>query len=223
MKHRLVTLLVAFSLTPILLKGQSMESIFKLLPLECMELNGHQRDSLLRYREYVIPGGDSIETMKYDLSVDEINKYLRYELSFTTGQNGFTVWEVRKFKRKDGSSLILFSSYGGLLRSFDQHEIYAFGYQAKKLVRLKKQYLPKKININTFLEPNTPDSIKEKADNYCNCTYDLGPKAKDQITYSLYFQVIDEEVESYLRGDEISFIWTGEFFKQLKRVTRSGE
>ena len=83
---------------------QSMESIFNLLPPESTpELNSEQKKILLKNKEYIIPNGDSLETVKYSLEIDETNQYLRYEYYFTTGQKGFNSYEIRKFKKKDGS------------------------------------------------------------------------------------------------------------------------
>ena len=50
--------------------GQSLTFFFKNLPPDCTpELTFTQRDSLLKRLDFVIPGGDSIETVKYTLDV----------------------------------------------------------------------------------------------------------------------------------------------------------
>jgi hypothetical protein len=200
---------------PVLLQGQSMVSIFKLLPPDCTpELNSKQKDTLLKNKEYIIPGGDSIETVKYEFEIDEANKYLKYDYYFTTGQRGFISFEVRKFKKTDGSSLILFSRYSGAPAAFDQTDIYAFKYQNNKLIRITKELLPKETSVNIFLKANTPDSIRKKVETYSSRSYDLSPELKDSIEYKLFFEIINDEIEEYLLGDTVIYKWTGEVFKQ---------
>src|SRR6201989_3537579 len=98
--------ILTFLITPFLLQGQSMDSIFRLFPVTCTpELNSKQKDTLLRTKDYIIHGGDTIETVKYELEIDETQQYLRYDYYFTTGQKGFNTYELRKFKKKDGSSV----------------------------------------------------------------------------------------------------------------------
>ena len=81
---------LAFILVPILSFSQSMASVFNLLPPDCTpELNSGERKILLKDKEYVLPGGDSIETVKYNIDIDEANQYLRYEFTYTTGQRAF--------------------------------------------------------------------------------------------------------------------------------------
>lgn len=201
--------------------GQSMTSIFRLLPVECTpELNSKQKEILLKQKEYTFPDGDSTDTEKYTLEIDETKQYLRYEFYFTTGQQGFNSYEIRKFKKQDGSSLIIFSNYGGLKRAFDQNDIYAFIYKNKKLIKLHKQLLPAKMDVNVFLRTNTPDSIRQKAKSYSNCSYDLSPELKNTIAYRLFFQIIDEKVDKYLLGDTVFFTWTGSSLKRGK-ITHS--
>lgn len=210
-----------FFTIPFLLQGQSMASIFGLLPLNCTpELNSKQKDALLKNKEYIIPGGDTSETVKYELEIDEAKQYLRYHYYFTTGQKGFNTYEVRKFKKKDGSSLIIFSTYGGLTKAFDQTEIYAFKYQGKALAKLNNQVLSTKIDANIFLRANTPDSIRKKVQLYSSCSYDLSPALKNSIAYRIFFEILDDENQKYLLGDTVLFTWTGESFKQGK-VTNS--
>lgn len=208
---------LAFILVPILSFSQSMASVFNLLPPDCTpELNSGERKILLKDKEYVLPGGDSIETVKYNIDIDEANQYLRYEFTYTTGQRAFIAYEVRKFKKTDGSSLILFSSYGGLMRAFDQSEIHAFEYRNKRLVRLKKELFQPRINVSWFLKLNTPDSIKKQVEEYTSCSYDLSPDLKNGISCRIYFEVFTDEFNNYLLGDAILFTWTGKSFTRSK-------
>ena len=192
---------------------QSMESIFNLLPRESTpELNSEQKKILLKNKEYIIPNGDSLETVKYSLEIDETNQYLRYEYYFTTGQKGFNTYEIRKFKKKDGSSLIVFSSYGGAIKAFDQTELVTFEYKNKRLSKTKNNPLPGKINIDRFLKANTPDSIRKEVEIYSNRSFDLSPELKNEIGYRVSFEIINDEIEKYLLGDVILFPWTGKGF-----------
>jgi hypothetical protein len=214
---KILLLYILVYLVPSLSVGQSMSSIFELLPKECTpELNLQQKRILLKDKDYIIPGGDSLETTKYTLEIDEANQYLRYEFYFTTGQKGFNDYEVRKFRKSNGSVLIVFSASGGVTRSFDQTEIYAFEYRNKRLIKLNKKILPQSVDANIFFKKDAPDSIKQKAILYSSRSYDLSPDLKNNISYRIFFEILNEEIEKYLLGDIILFTWTGNLFKRKK-------
>ena len=101
-------------LIPFSLSAQTAGTFFKLLPASCTpEISKKERNLLLKHGEYIIPGGDSDETVKY--TVEEVsNNYLQYEYSFTTGQRAFNEYELKVFKQKNGQAMILYSNYGGL-------------------------------------------------------------------------------------------------------------
>ena len=196
-----------------------MSSIFKLLSPDCTpELNSLQRDSLLQNKEYIIPGGDTLETTKYELEIDEDKQYLIYNNYFTTGQQGFLTYEVRKFKKTDGSWLIVLSGYGGMKRAFDQLQVIAYKFQSNRLIKINEQVLPEKIDINIFLKANTPDSISKKIASCSSCSFYFSPDLENAIVYRMFPECVGQEFEQYLLGDAVLFSWTGETFKQEKII-----
>lgn len=198
---------------PIWLHSQSMATIFKLLPSTCTpELNIEERSILLNKKEYIVPGGDSLETVKYSIEVDEKKDYARYEYTFTTGQAGFLIFQIRKFIKADGKSLLVFSRYGGTHFMYDQQEISVFEIHKNKLVQLKKQFLPENIETTAFIKKDCPDSIKTKLVSYVSSAYDLDPKSKNELRFRIFFEVEPGEYKEWVLGDEQVFKWTGKSF-----------
>ena len=211
--------LLSISLTSLSSHCQSMAEIFKLLPSDCTpELNLKQRDTLLKNSEYILPGGDSLETVKYTIDAAPSPFYLRYVYSFTTGQRVFLAFELKKFTRKDGSILIVFSRYGGVPVNAHQQELIVFNYKNRKLVLNKENLLLEEVPIKYYLKNDTPDSIASKIKNIMNASYSLNSENPNSISFDLFPVVPLEELEKYILGDSISFTWDGkEFVKKLIR------
>jgi hypothetical protein len=108
--------------------GQTMTDLFLKLPNECIpEINKKERQILLQKGEYIIPGGDSIDTEKYDIEEGESTKdFLRVESSFTTGQRAFLAIELRIFKKSNDDTILIYSRYGGAEHFFYQQELIIF-------------------------------------------------------------------------------------------------
>ena len=190
-----------------------MAEIFRLLPPDCTpELNSKQRDTLLKNGEYILPGGDSLETIEYELDSSGFSDYLRYGFHFTTGQNAFLSIELRKFRRNDGRILIVYSRVGGMLRAYDQHEIFIFDYKDSKLTVSKQKLLPVNVLIKDFLKKGTPDSIAKKIKSYVMTTYRLDPENPNTISYNLFPGAPLDDMEKYLLSDSMSFTWNGRSF-----------
>ena len=193
--------------------GQSMTEIFRLLPEDCTpELDLRQRDTLLQTGTYILPGGDSLETIEYELDSSGFSDYLRYGFHFTTGQNAFLSIELRKFKKDDGGILIVYSRVSGMLRAYDQHDILIFDYKDSKLVQGKQRLLPIEIPIKEFLKKGTPDSIAKKIKSYVMATYSLHPENPRSISFTLYPGAPLGDMEKYLLSDSMSFTWNGRSF-----------
>jgi len=197
--------------------SQSMAEIFRLLPSDCTpELDSKQRDTLLKNGEYILPGGDSMETVKYTISTSGSPSYLQYEYSFTTGQRGFLAFELKKFTRKDGSILFVFSRYGGVPVDAHQQELIVFDYKNKRLIPNKENLLLKEVPIKHYLKNNPPDSIVSKIKNVMNSSYSLNSENPNSISFNLFPVVPFEELQKYILGHTISFTWDGKkFVKKL--------
>jgi hypothetical protein len=193
-----------------------MVSVVKLLPKECIpDLNIKQKTILLKKAFYELPGGDSEETIQYTLDTPVQKNYISFGFSFTTGQNGFNTFEVKRFKKKNGDGLIIFSRFGGTISMYSQDTLKVFSYINGALVENKKQHLlPQSISINNFLKKETPDSIRKLFENSSNTYYSLDPEKPDRIEFNLSFQFISEDLEKWLLGDSFIFIWNGSFFRR---------
>jgi len=194
-----------------------MAEIFRLLPSYCApELDSKQRDTLLKNGEYILPGGDSMETVKYTIDTTRSPFYLHYVYDFTTGQRGFLSFELKKITRKDGTILIIFSRYGGVPVDAHQQELIVFNYKNKKLIPNKENLLLKEVPIKYYLKDNTPDSIASKIKNVMNASYSLNSEDPNSISFDLLPVVPLEELEKYILGDSMSLTWDGKkFVKKL--------
>ncbi len=193
--------------------GQSMSTLFRQLPLECTpELSYKERDSLLRNQKYTIPGGDTVETTMYSIDTSQSKDYLRYEYTFITGQSGFIVFELRRLKKENGKTFIVFSRYGGTTYSFSQHELRVFDIINYSLKENKTQtLLPKVVEINTLLKNQTPDNIKSNINESISSSYDLYPSLENQIFWRISSNYPSENEEWTVRN-QLVFSWDGNRF-----------
>jgi hypothetical protein len=218
LKRQLYTLLI-FSLLTASVYGQTMVAIFRELPPDCTpDLSTSERDSLLVNGEYIMPDGDSIETTKYDIDTSTAKNYLRYEFSFTTGQSGFIIFELRSFSTIDGGRIIIFSRYGGLSRAYEQQDLKVFRLKNHILLEDTKQtLLPETINTVAFMKKNIPEKIKKKIEQAVNSCYDLNPEGSRGIAFTIFAQSPIDEYEQWVRGYTMYFTWNGvSFDKKIK-------
>ena len=194
--------------------GQTMTSIFRQLPPECTpELTIMERYILLKNGDYIIPGGDTIETIKYSIDTLEAKDYLRYEFNFSTGQAGFIAFELKSFRTTDGRRFIIFSRCGGMNRAYDQQDIKIYELKNNILIENSKQkLLPLTINITSFLKKETPDTIKTKIEQSVSGCYDLKPETTNEIEFGIFPQYPLYNDDQWILGYTIVFTWTGSTF-----------
>lgn len=207
MKVQTLVILFSLSLASSAL-GQTIQEIFKTLPLEyAPSLTIEAKDSLIEKGTYTFPDGDSIETMKASYLAQE--DYLRLTFYFTTGQNGFSVIELRKFQRLNDSLVVVYSKYGGGRWAYDQHSLFTFDYHNGTLLKNTTLGLPETIETKGFLKENIPDSLK--ADELTlNTSYDLNPEDCKCVRYQVNPTL--ERYDPWIETKTISFIWNGERF-----------
>jgi hypothetical protein len=192
---------------------QSMVEIFKKLPADCTpQLSKKERTILLQKGKYILPGSDSIETVVYSIDTNTANDYLRYEYNFTTGQNGFITFELRKFKKANGKYIVVYSRIGGMLRAFDQQALTIYNLQNGKLVENKENLLPAEVPIKEFIKRNTQDSIVAYIGKYSTRTFDLNPQVKNTICYNIFPNIPLDNYANYIAGEKIYFRWNGKRF-----------
>ncbi|MES1215553.1 MAG: hypothetical protein ABUT20_08550 [Bacteroidota bacterium] len=183
------------------------------LPKECtQELDNKGKKLLLQKGSYIIPGGDSLETVEY--RIDSLSQnYLGCQYNFTTGQRGFSNYELKRFKTIHGLDMIVFSTYGGSRASFFQNDLKIFYLRNKKLVEDKNQkLLPQSINIDDFLKNQTPDSIKKIIEQAMSNSYFLNTEKKNSIEFTLYPEYPIDEYEKWIVCYSFIFTWTGNKF-----------
>ena len=178
-------------------------------------MTDRQRDSLLQKLEFVIPGGDSTETVKYIIDTSKATNYLRYEYSFTTGQKGFISFELKKYTKVDGQSFLIFSRYGGLSRAYTQQDLKVFAIKNNKLVEETTQkLLPKNIPLSRFLKKETPDVVKKRIDSAVNFRYDLMTEKQNEIEFTMFPESPIDKDKKWIIGYSYLFTWTGKVFQQ---------
>ena len=161
MKKLILTIatLIFFYFAP----AQTIKALFLKLPKECTpEINVKERQLLLQKGEYVEPGGDSEETEKYEIEEGEgepDNDFLRVEQSSTTDQSGFLAIELKRFKKSNGDTILIYSRYGGVSAFFNQQALLIFNIKNGKLIDNKENLLPDTVDLMRFIKEGTPDSI----------------------------------------------------------------
>lgn len=188
--------------------SQGMGQLFLMLPNEYVsDLNQQERKLLLEKRSYILPGGDSIETVKYKLDSTLRKDYLRFELSFPTGQSGFTLSELRKFKRTDGSQILVYSKYAGTPAAYERIALVVFDINENHLVENKENLLPADLPLSDFVSKTLADSLIAKTITNLNSFYDL---MQSDIEYRVFSHV--SIPDGYLAGTAIPFKWNGKTF-----------
>jgi hypothetical protein len=192
--------------------GQSITEIFKVLPLEYTpELTLTGKDSLIIFGEYFFPDADSIETMKCDLVIDA-KEDIQINYSFTTGQSGFIVVELKKFVKQNGEVIVVVSRYSGTRRVYEQDFLKAFNLINNKLYESKMIQLPSHVELKDFIKPNTPDSLIEKIKNNISMGYNLNSENGEGVEYTAYLQ--DDSFDEWLSTTSIIFTWNGNSFRK---------
>lgn len=210
---RILVLILAL---PLVCSSQSMKSIVMQLPKDCTpDLNIRAKKVLFKKASYELTTGDSMERIQYELDTPVLRNYTSFQFSFLTGQSGFGVFEIKRFKTRDNNELILFSKYSGTRSLYSQDTLRIFVRENSKLIEDKAQsLLPQTISISAFLKPGTPDSIKEKIENYANCCYYFNPEKQRQIQFKLFNPLLDDELEKWLLGNSFVFTWNGSSFSR---------
>ena len=203
-------------------KGQSISDLFLQLPDTIVDnLTAKERAKIITNKSCHLSGNSKEEKVVYTLEENDSAKdFLRIEMTFESGQDGYETFELRSFDMQSGGKLVIYSNIGGAHDDYNQNKLIVFEYKNGKLQPSKTSYLPKEIGIKDFIKPNTPTLLINKyKQNSCNA-YNLRSEG-DDITYSLNDNnLYDNEFNSsYIRGNSIKFIWNGKKFER-KKVTK---
>jgi len=193
-------------------EGQTIRELFLVLPTQYTpDLTPGAKDSLLRFNTYSFPGGDSIES-KLCRYTSPTEDHLIIEYAFTSGQNDFTIIQLRKILKTDGKPCLIYARYGGAGRSFTQQGLRVFTYANNVLTDDKSFSLPEIIHANEFFKPGTPDSTRSIHASTISTSYDLKPSGFDAIEYLAYPQLAADY--DLLETEVIRFTWDGRTFKR---------
>jgi hypothetical protein len=196
---------------------QSMTGLFRLLPVACTpELNNKEKEILIEKGEYIVPGGDSNETVKYSIDTAEVKNYLRCEYSFTTGQRAFVIIEIKKFKKTNGEFILVYSQYGGVPIEVEQREFKIYNIRNGKLIESKEIMIPKDIGLRNVLRQGYSDSLFTKIKNNTNSSFLLNSDKENELEFRISSPLNLDEYKKYMIGNVILFNWDGRSF--LKRI-----
>lgn len=199
MKYLAIILFLTLSI-----KSKAQDSLtiemFKKLPVSILNLESESsRDSLLKYRAYLDPNGDSIEQVRFNLiDPKSFTRNLSYQMSFTTGQSGFSKESIAvELNGKD--TLIYYTNSSGSRALFNANRIRIFKYSNELITELNTKQ-PEINQLNLLLE-STPDSIKQAICGQGECfnsMYEFGRYKEKVNIYLVIFSVIDYE-EDYMK------------------------
>lgn len=206
-----------FCLTSILIvtfvfgsKCQSMTGLFRLLPVACTpELNNKEKEILIEKGEYIVPGGDSYETVKYSIDTAEVKNYLRCEYGFTTGQRGFIIIEIKKFQRANGEFILVYSQYGGVPIEFEQREFKIYNIRKGKLIESKEIMIPKDVGLKNVLKPGYSDSLFTEIKNNSNSSFLLDSDKENELEFRISSPLDLDHYKKYMIGNVMLFTWNG--------------
>ena len=201
-------------MTSTLTNAQTMLEILRLIPKENLrEIN---IDSLIKNKEYYPTDNSEEEAVKYLLTdVNDSLGTLRIEMSFETGQRGFTIRELKRIRVKNDESIVVYSLVTGAPMTFGQSELKMYRLRKRHLVVHNENLLPNDIGLVDFLKSGTPDSIISKYNEYSNHSYGLIHHGNN-ISYVLYENFESYGIDkSWLLGDKIEFIFKRKRFKRL--------
>ena len=192
---------------------QSMTDLFRLLPSAYTpELNSKEKEILIERGEYIIPGGDSNETVRYSMDTTEGKNYLRCEYSFTTGQRAFSIIEIKKLRKTNGEFILVFSQYAGVPVEFDEREFKIYDIKNGKLTESRGNMIPKNIGLKELLKNGISDSLLAAIEKSSCPSFDLMSERENEIEFRIYFPDSEDEYKSYMIGNAILLSWNGMSF-----------
>jgi len=196
---------------------QDMAGLFRLLPIAYTpELKNKGKEILIRKGEYTIPGGDSTDMEKYSIDTDRTKNYLRCEDGYTTGQRGFSIIEIKKFKKLNGEFILVFSKYGGVPVEFDQQEFKVFDIKKGKLIESKENLIPNDIGLKNLLRTGYSDSLFTLIKNNTNSSFLLNSETENEIEFRISSPLDIDDYKNYMIGNVILFTWNGQSFVKRK-------
>ena len=199
------------------LKCQAMTGLFRLLPAACTpELNSKEREILIEKAEYIVPGGDSNETVKYSIDTTDVKNYLRCEYSFTTGQRAFVIIEIKKFKRANGKFILMYSQYGGVPIEVEQREFIIYNIRNGKLIECREIMIPKDLGLKNLLKHGFSDSLFTEIKNNTNSSFLLNPDKENELEFRISSPLGLNKYKKYMMGNVMLFTWNGQSF--VKRI-----
>ncbi|MCX6271399.1 MAG: DUF3256 family protein [Bacteroidetes bacterium] len=205
------------------LNAQKISDIFLLMPDSLVDnLSFNDRTKILT-KGKLYPSTNNAQSIEvYTLEQqDTIKNYLRIELSYESGQAAYVIFEIRSFNTSKGDKVIVFSNVGGAHNDYNQNELVFFDFKKGKLQVSRTDYLPRTIGLKDFIKFNTPDSLREKYDEYSCSSYELGYDGNN-ITYRLNDNYLfDNEFDSsYILGNSIEFRWNGNRFERQNVIKK---
>jgi hypothetical protein len=204
------------SIEPLVLPDTSNNcaaGLFLRIPMDKSEnISIENRDTLLGYHDCTLIADTDITEV---LHLDTLTKtYMVYEDSYTTGQAAQSVTEIRRFPKKNGGYILLFSRFGGTHGMDDQETFKIYDVNGRKITESKDSLLPPDLSIRSFVKKGTPDSILTIIDANFGAYYDI-PMKGDTIRFSAEFSTNDNTYDQYFTDTQYEFVWDGERFKKV--------
>lgn len=191
-------------------KSQSMTDLFLRLPSNCTPgLYSIGRQTLVKDTQYTVPGKKEVDEIDY--SIDTVSEnYLAYEFSNSKGRGTNENYELKKFKKTDGSYILLFSKTGDIKVHSNIYVLKTFDITGNTLTEKIPGLIPENLDYSSFLKSNISDSVKTKLAKTAYTSFDLDAKAPGRIIFRIILQS-DKDVQ-WLIGNSMVFTWNGAAF-----------
>jgi len=200
---------------PVSSYGQSMRSLFVMLPDECtpgLDKDGRRALVEAATQEYVVPGHSQEEVLDYSIDTVTAN-YLAYEYSNKKGRGRNVAYEIKEFKMSGGKYILLFSKNSDTRSTSNKYEshVYNINFADSSLIKTDAPILPQNLNYSVFLKSTTPEAIKDSIKKTSLCTFDLDIESPGKIIF--YIVLESDKDEKWLAGNIMVLTWTGTTFK----------
>jgi len=205
----------------------SLSALFKKIPRDSIQLplTVHQRKVLLEAKEVELPaGGGDTASGNGDLpelcTLDTLSEnYMHYTSTFISNDNGFSNWytvtELKKFKKKDGSYIVVLEHYGASPNlPSEASEIKVYDVKDGTLTENKNNLLPKHIDVNEYFSTQIPTNIRNSMKDAVSDFVSFWPKEPNKLSYDIDFE--KDDYDKWLKTYSIEFTWDGEKF--IKKI-----
>jgi hypothetical protein len=199
--------------------AQSVSELYVMLPDQYVGMLSESERTRLLSDGIFYPGSNSPdEVVVYRLiqPLARNSDHLLVEMTFETGQRGFSTWELRSWAHDDGNKVVGLSHVAGTPTAFMQGGLHFFRVNEGTLT--DSGGLGIEVDAADFLRAGAPGDVTDTISIEAAVVAELC-KHSDVVLWRLgNLAHIPESVLLWLERDTIPFVWTGSLFARADDV-----